>query len=499
MGAYFENLAIANIDGLLTELHTQLSTLTGIVSHAVNTSTTTPASTRAGRETLYQMPGIAGDGNLPCGVWLNFARIAASGINEVVRMTGHTGIKGPIAINRFRQDNSAGGVAPFTGALGAAGLNVQIETVGDPGFRVGDLVHWNGVTNANADITQGSTLSLVQSIVNNGTVWVTRIVMGAGVTSQAVDSSGGYVWAVYNQTGLRHGLTSSTAGSVDIRVLDAAMQLRGYVDEYRICGVIQQTTNTFPFFIGLAAREHIQDDESSVALTSAQVVVAAPGNVTFTLDRNCTKFYVGGKVHLISPSSALPDGVGPADVSQSTLREATIQAIPATNQLTLTMPAAETWPAGTRIGRDPLPLVVIGSGATAPGDLTGAQICVAHSVQGTRSATGSYGYVASNVVLDVRESLETATDPDDSSHYLGADIVLRMSSPKWERTLSIASQGPGPTGGWFACPVGAGSPINLDLLQIGDPSAVSATRFFKYFNPPVVAVNYALAMGHGAV
>lgn len=476
---FFKNTSLADGDALQVYLGQQLVS-EGWTEYVLNsTAGAPPAQTRVGRESLFQAPDTAAH---PGKHWVGLHRI--------------------LDVNSSTPGAFKLGLMAFTGCIIKAissiirgtpngATTVEVVTTTAHGMQTGQLPLVNGALNTafnepnSPSGTPGSTTETApntMTVVDTTTVRFTSI--GSGNLSNP--GAGGYLVSIFNPASGRCAITNTSGPTACARIAcatDGALNVYGYVDALRICGVVVQGTVYKPFYVGLLDRtEHVQEDGSSLGrLTGA---VTGDGTTkTLNLDRSCPKLYPGQPLWFVDQGSARPDVAG----YQSSYHTTTITAVNSSTQITATVPNGVTYPIGTVVGWDPYPLVAYADGGTtAAAAMNAVSVCCTHDADGTRT-TGYIGQLGTTVVNVANEA---DVDPGADTYYRAYDILVdKATAPTSSR---------GPMIGFLACSLGAQT--TLDIMRGGAAASAPANDWTVFVHATMVPPgSTALCVGPGAV
>ena len=443
---YFENVGLTNINDLFTEISTRL-VAAGATRTVLNSLSTEPAADRVGREELFKFNGTA---SKPTAGYVTITRFYDSNtFNKGLAFTCFTGIKGPIDVATTVQS----GVPTVT-----------VTTSTNHGFATGDLVFING--SSTATLNEGSS-GLYNSLSTITVTDATTFTYTANL-SQTASGTGGKCFAVYN-SGAHRTVKSSTYRAW-LGPSDSAMKVFGYVDEFHMVGVVVQGATFLPFFIGQTGRAQIPPNYADTAFTTGSVTGNGATPSTFDLDRSCSNLRVGQKIALISPNSASAEIV-------------TIATKPTATQFTAIVTNGTTYPAGTLIGEDPLPLMVMGGGSTQQ-DLGSKVFYAALRGDCTRTGIGGQTYFAAVEAQTVDESY---CDPNvPSGRYSGKYVNLYTTS-------SGKEDDKGRLVGMVAWSLG--SQADFDRIKTGESDPGD---FYKIFPTQKCDTSWGFSLGPGA-
>lgn len=385
---YFENVTLTGFTQLIDELQTQLLAQ-GWTNRTINADNTLPSSNHQTREEHFIAPGIADEAS---GVKIGLALRRNSADNQTgVKITSWVGEK----------------VATILTAIQTASTTVTVTTTAPHGFATGDFVKGiNGTDNVANNVGGAGADTNATLITVTGADTFTFVT----VPNQTSTGNGGTVVVAYNHVG---GSSFGSGEGYNLNSPDASMDLFGYVDEFRICGVLQQGGNQKPFYCGQPGRSNVQDDGRSVAISNT--AITGSGSQTITLDRTPAQMYIGQPVWAVAADEA--------DVEVSKIDNLV------GDQLTAVFNTAFT--SGAIIGWDPTVSCAgapLGSAVSAT--LTTLAANMGFGIDGTRrSAAGQQDQEDTSLIFDwvVNESssgdVEGATDPDDSGVYQGRDGI----------------------------------------------------------------------------
>jgi hypothetical protein len=446
---YFAEAGIVGADLLIDRIGAQL-TPEGWVQEVMNTNQGVPNPGQMGKELWWRATGNVVQ---PAIHRVGVARIMeGTGSQQYLAFMGSSGWRNttPVAIQDI---------------VTAAGVTT-INTTGAHGARIGDHILVNGV-NANpaynAAWPTGATPEIVQS-----TPLGTQLTSTGRLAGNIPLALGGNLLIPYNFTGSRGG----SAGEKHIMRFDAigpdpTFSMYGYVDELRFAAVIVSGGIHKMIFMGLWGRGHVQDDFSDVALTTAPIVGTGSAQVV-TLDRVSPNLKVGpgGSVWLVPPD----DSNGAQTLPRAAVEVLTITDKPSDTQVEIA--PTGNYPAGTLIGKDPMPCVVCGSNSTGSASLDQYNWAATHRISGgvDPNPDDVIGRIRANVV----RQLEGEIDPDEKLDYQGLQIWLNQ-------TVGGARY---PCVGIVGWP--HGNQNDLDLMVVGEDIPANRWKVFPSLKADIV-------------
>ena len=377
-----------------------------------------------------------------------------------------------MAVGKDDNGNDAVWLSVFTAfniasidTISRSSSTVTVTTTAPHPFVTGDVVVVNGTSEPLFhEGTPGSSGTM-------NTITVT----GASTFTYSSDSSGtlasvgGKCYSVYNVAG---GMANGVNDGVRININDEPADVYGYVDKFRICGIVIQGGTPRPFYLGQTGRDHVQPGARDVAISNDAIL--GTGSQAISLDRTPTNMYVGQQIWIISPDSA--------DVEVTT--------ITALSGGELTANFSTAFSSGALVGMDPAPLVCGGlSGFTSDtSTLEGVRWQLCLSNDGTRNGVSQID-AKDNLLLyspgvPTASNVANATSPDSSGSYQGSDIILLDANIGVRRYLP----------GFVAFPIG--TQATLDVMRTG---AVPITFDYKLFVEPTVDSQWGVAIGPGAL
>jgi len=457
---YFQDTTLTDIPDAINFLRDQCLAEGWTVTE-LNTSVADVTTVRrVGREFIAEIPGdTPGSGNAALGhICVSFLHAFSSGRH--INLCGWTGQKVATIASSSR-----------------SGTTLSVTTSSPHGFATGDLVIVNGQSDADLNQPIGGAAASPNTItVTGGSTFDVTIPVGAGGPA-----TGGTVVAVYNFTGTR---TGDQTEQNRMALMNAAMDCFGYIDNYRMCGIILQGGVFFPFYLGLSGREHVQAEGSNVAkVTGGGVTGNGATDVVITLDRASPNLYVGQPIFLCPPDSAVPNSV---DQANSSLESVTISAVNSPTEIEATL-SANTFPDGTIVGWDAIPLAIMGNGPTATTTIIASKtVYMSHELDGTRTSS-PIGVV---YTPEIELSNETVVDPDgqpSGGFYQGRPVILEKTTAPAGHRKNME--------GMPAFPVGA--QVDQDIMRIGDPANAPAGDF-RIFVSQEVEGGYSVSYGPGA-
>lgn len=474
---FFKDNTLADVHDFLDVIATQL-TSEGWSRFTPNASTDLAFTDhKLGREEVFKSNGQTG--GHPGGHYIDFLIGNPTTLVETLRWCGWTGQKGPFEIDTIAQ----------------SGTTVTITTVLDHGFATGDLVCHNGSSDPLLNFALNMGTGCLMSAVATITVTGAKTFTYTAQFSQTVSSSGGYCWAIYNPVGSRSDTSNYFTGAVGINIA-SPMTVFGYVDELRICGLIAQGSQRRAFYLGLTARtEHVQEDGNAIAVLTAPVVGDGVNPQTFSLDRTVSNLYATQRIDVLAPNSALPESAGYKWRSDLEVMQIATFSGPA-NSFTA-IPSAHTYPAGSLVGWDPMPLLCLGSTSGANQDLGGSSYLawLPWGIDGVRPSTLSNLANGSLHILTPKAGTEARVDPDAQGNYHLAELLAEGVSGTSMTEWSVGAMGP--LVGLYACPTSI-SIQDQNLVRTGDP-ATDPDTVFMYFDVPIVASVFGSSVGPKAV
>ncbi len=385
---YFENTTLTGFTQLINELQTQLLAQSW-TNRTINADNTLPASSHQTREEHFIAPGIADEAS---GVKVGFSLRRNSGDTVTgVKITSWVGEK----------------TATILTAVQTASATVTVTTTAAHGFATGDFIKGINGTDNVANNVGGAGNDTVATLITVTDTDEFTYVTGVNQTSTG---NGGTVVVAYNHVG---GSSFGNSEGYQLNSPDASMDLFAYVDEFRICGVLQQGGNQKPFYCGQPGRSNVQDDGRSVAISNT--AITGSGSQTITLAVTPANMYVGQPVWAVA--------IDEADVEVTVIDDLV------GDQLTAVFNTAFT--SGAVIGWDPTVSCAGAPLGTAVSVSLGSLAAnMGFGIDGTRrSAGGQQDQEDTSLIFDwvVNESstgdVENATDPDDSGVYQGRDGI----------------------------------------------------------------------------
>jgi hypothetical protein len=289
------------------------------------------------------------------------------------------------------------------------------------GLTTGDLVFWNGNATATNNAMGNSASNFTRVTVTGASTFTVVTQTGLTVASAA----GGLAYQVFNFSGQRHNAFVGVNTGVVI-LTNTSLSSRFKVDEFGLTAVVLQGGLFTPMYLGLAGQGHLSARTTSVGKLTAQIVSDGVTPSVMTCDRTMTNTRVDQSIQVIPI-----DAIGPTafiDRAQCNYTPALVTAVSGV-QVTAVIPAG-TYPIGSVVGVDPVPMCVMG-GTAANGNLALTSVIYAtHRANGVRVST-AVNDLRYNLdpVSGVAQTERQAGDPDSSGQTLGEDFSMIESAP----------------------------------------------------------------------
>ena len=462
--AYTQSAGVSGLNELMDIIKTSV-TSKGWTHFAMNTSSLAPNMDRIARQDVYRINGTSID---PTKSYVTLWRfVQENAFHASLGMTCFSGCKGfdtPITISSISRSVSFGTTVAVTCSI-PHGLSTK-DHVMINGTPLSGAFHegWAGT----GDLPTGGGFNIIVSSTSS----FHYASVDANSDNFGGPVSGGYTLAVYNPTG-PYSTNISTPHTIQTSNPEGPFSVAMYYDEYRVAGVLMQGGNFKPFYFGETARNHIPSDFSSRAFLNA---VATTGITTASLDRNVNNIHVGQKIWFINPSGSAGTG---------SFERVTVTSRPTSSSFGCVL--SGTYPSGTLVGEDPMPLLVCGKQVNnnTTYNLSAADTIWTFHVDATRNTFGYVGNVQ-NATPSVDTGINyTSINPDSVNYYQGRDIYLeRSTTPTGIRGRMV---------GFLAFPLGYQN--DQDLMRVGsDP----VEDDYKVFTSTLAEANFALGIGPGA-
>lgn len=453
-------ISTGSIDSFMTIIKNCL-TSSGWDFLEVNSASAQPVSGKTGRDFVVRGKGRAED---PTRFYLN-----------IYNQTDNSGLKrvGAFAFAGVKNFDVPVAITQLSAAAGGGG-NITASTSTPHNLTVGDLIIVGG--NANATLNEGwggadsqpSTAFRVENIFNT---------QSFGYLSQAPSGvgAGGNVLAVYN-AGSTRALDNGNGINVAFSAITSSFTAFLYYDEYRICGIISQSANFQTFYWGETERSHIPADFRDRAFLSAGL---NSGSVTASLNRSVDNLRVGQRIWFVHPSGTTA-GSGSFERTRITSRP---------TSASFGCVLANSYPSGSFVGEDPLPIMIMGNLGTnaATETLSARDARFIFHIDALRdpllpfSGAGTYFAFADTGIT------EGNVDPDGANYLQGRHVMTqRANNPSGIRGRIRGFVG-------FANGTQTGS---QEIIRVGDSSSLSDYKNFPPSN--VDASGFTLAIGPGA-
>ena len=450
---YFQNTAVADLDDLFDELQTQLLAA-GWTEQILNSSSSPALQGRFARESIFIAPGTATQAAACC-----------VGISRVFEGNG---LRRGLQLQAFT--NTADGLIAVT-SISRTATTMTFTTTAPHGLSTGDLIRWNG--SDQDDMHSGwNSESAAAAITVTGANTFTLVGLGSGTLS----ANGGFVRRVFN---CADSYSTAVNSGMRINAFDSSMDIFGYRDEFRICGIVQQGGNNKIFYVGQSGRDHVQQDQQEVAI--ATTAITGIGVETVTLDRNISNWYVGMPIMGVQL-----DGAGTTGILYVT-------DLPAANQVEVDWGSFTGNANAVIIGFDPAPTCV-----SAP---TGTTVDLAMNSMTIQYCLGSDGTrygVAQNDTIDPLLDADWSTtgdaateqrnDPMNTTLYVGEEYFMQSASSS-STTKGVRKFAPG----FNPWPVGTQN--EFDIQRVG---GTPEDDDWKIFVSDQSIENHALGIGPGA-
>jgi len=480
---FFRNTGLLSIADLITELETR-ATAEGWADLQLNNTKTAPGTLgRMTYERLWRLPGTAIQ---PAAGFVGMFRAQANvGSEHALAFWGASACRANVP-----NENGFATIATISKA--PSSTLVTVTTVAPHGFANGDLVAINGVTNTlgPADGFNEGWQAASENVPNLITVTGANTftyVSNFGAGGGGETGTGGKAVAVWNVCGSRGELSQwGVRSGSTMTLLDGAMQVFGYIDEFRMMFTVKQGGLWRTAMIGQLGRRHVQADFSDTAYAS--VALTAGLGVTINLvdafgaPLPSPNLCVGQKLWLIDPVT------GAWEVT-------TILTKPLATQITADIvnnyPIDAASLRGALIGLDPMPIGVFSN--VSPNvalNLTGVQC--AFFENGTRTGATSVQCATTftyTPFIDFGGNLASVS-PDANGDYQGQDIAVQRTAAPAGMRANLA--GPG------AIVFGVNVQTDGDLQRVGCLPTVTDYMILASQTISTLGNNGAVAYGPGA-
>jgi len=486
MARFIRSASLANLNAVL-EFFFQGLRDEGWSEIVLNASTTQPGSAQLGKESIFEAPGeAAGSGNAR-GHFIGFAR--ENSLDIAARNVGFLLYAGMGKSAVFDISSASG-----------SGTALDITTTATHPFQDtavdgGDMVIWNGISNAALNQGVGGTPSAPSRVQAVGGATQFDAVMGTSVGVGPVTGTGGKCLALYNWVGSRHNDTDNHESCVALST-DEPMDAFAFVDKQGIMGWIQKGGLYYGFAVGATGRGHVQAQGSTIAKLSAEAVGLGAGTaVTLSLDRAPAAVFAEDlptnsymRVCLYPPDSAGAQMSGVVDRSQNGSPYPKVVAVGPGNQIQVEELPAFTYPIGTVVGDDCADLVCMGYGRTGNGNTNlGARDWYSTEMPDEAAESQAWPISPVNTLWDFEGLLGalavTNLDPTRANRFHEVPHRLERAGDGWRY----------PVIGMLGWPVG--STNDLDFMRTGDPANAPDVDFLMLVNILADIAGTAVGLG----
>lgn len=453
-------IATGSLDSLMTIFKNCFSA-SGWDILEINSSSVQPARNLNGREFIVRGKGVGSD---PTRFYLDIMTQTDSTGTKRIAVMGFAGVKNydvPVVITQL--------------TTSAAPATILCTTNTPHNLSVGDFLIVNGNSNpqlnegwGGSDTTPSTAFRISQVNSTASFSYLSVASTGSGV--------GGFVLAPYNIVSPR---TSDQNNAINVAFgasNTASFNAFIYCDEYRICGILSQSSAFQTFYWGETERQHIPAKFRDRAFLSADIL---SGNVTASLNRSVTNLKVGQRIWFVH-ASGTTGGSGSFERTRITSRPTS-----ASFGCNLT----NTYPSGSIVGEDPLPLLILGSLGTNPTTTTlaGKTCRFLFHTDCTKDATSQTVGASSYLCLTDTGLSEANVDPDAQNYLHGRYIIAqRNSNPTGFRGRLKGFVG-------FANGTQTGS---QEIIRVGESSSLSD---YKNFPTNTIDLTWTTSIGPGAI
>jgi len=450
--SYTQSAAISNIDGLMNQFNTILSS-SGWTVFNINTSSAIPPTlSRAVKESLYKCNGTSAD---PALWFLDLYRHYDSSAAQ------HR--IGAMVAGCCRNFDTRVLVSSITRS--AAGI-IEVTCSTNHNLNNGDFCIVNGVNNPDLNETWGGepdpTRGAHVSVISQ------TIFTFPSVSTTIASGSGGNVVSVSLLGSCR---VDNSANGVNIPLSDANLSIFCYYDSYRICGTVNQGGTFQTFYFGETGRDHIPTDFNGRAFLTLS---AGPGGSTASLDRNASLF-VGQQVWLINPTAS--------NNASGSWERVTITTRPNSSSFGYSSSGSITYPTGTLVGEDPLPVMVLGriGNSSSTQALNARGVRFIFHINATRTDN-----ISQTMTAETESQIGQGNiNPDSAQYYQGKYIYMYKTTPEQGSRGRLV--------GLVSFPQGVQN--DQDLMRNG---AIAITEDYKVFVSLATDSSYIQGIGPGA-
>jgi hypothetical protein len=476
---FFRNTSLLSIADLITELETRMTTA-GWTSIPFNNVKTVPSGPQClSYERVWRIPGSALQ---PTACFVDLHRVLDSLSVHGLGAMCFTGA-------RSQTPNRALPVAISVIAKNFAGL-VTVTTALPHGFATNDLVILNGTV---ATVFGARGADTFNEGTNNegGPALITvtgpsTFTYTSAFTSIVESGSGGQVMAVWSAAGSRYVLRNDLRAGGIITLLDGAMQVFGYIDEFRCMFTVKQGGNWRTMFLGQTGRRHVQADFSDTAFSSG--ALAAGLGVTINLVDS-----VGAP--LSSPNLCVGQKIWLIDPTTGRFEPTTILTKPLLTQITcdivFSYNADGATALGPIVGLDPMPVGVLGN-HTPNLNLSSIPLLMTHFENASRP-TAVNGHATTqtySAFADFGGAAVSMVSPDANGDYQGQDIAVQRTAAPSGMRANLAGSG--------AIAFGVNVQTDGDLQRVGCLPTVTDYMILVSQQVALPVGVMALAYGPGA-
>lgn len=333
-----------------------------------------------------------------------------------------------------------------------------LESASPHGLTTGDLVFWNGNSDPLNNVTIDPTADFARCTVVDPThITVPTL---SGLTRP--NAAGGTAVQVFNFIGSRFVGAFPINGFVQLTNANITAYIKA--TKFDLSADIEQGGAFIPVKAGLSGQGHTAALTTSVGKLTSQIVSDGIAASVLPCDRVMTNTRVNQKLQVIPTDALGPAPADPAfiDGAQCHYPAADVTAV-STNQVTAVIPAG-TYPVGSIVGRDPVPMMVVG-GSIAAGNLAvNNGVACTHRTDGTRLTGVNTLRYTNDVIAFTNESDRIASTPSNLLGFsLGREIGCYETAP-------VANEDARETiGSWSAASPGNN---NYDILRIEGGTAL---------------------------
>jgi len=405
--AYTQSAGIANIDALMTFFKNAL-TSNGWTHFAMNTSSLHPNTDLIGRQDVFRINGTTAD---PTKGYVTIYRDTQSNCCDdrikFISFSGEKGFSNPIIISQISRSTGASTIIQVT--CSAPHNLVSGDHVIINGTPHSSSFHEGWITSTNIGPGNGGFIITTTSSAPSTNTFT---YLSLPTLSTPADSvSGGYVLAVYNPTS---DYNSGVNNGVGLTLNDANMACFMYYDEWRMCGLVNQGGTYQTFYLGEVGRDHVPQDFNGRAFLLTNITAGA---VTASLDRDVANIRTGQRISFVHPSGSAGTG---------SFERVLVTSKPTSSSFGCVL--SNSYPSGTLVGEDPLPLLIFGGLGTSPSDTFSSRTArfIFH-LDMTRDPTSPATAQTMTQILDTGIT-ESYIDPDSTDYHQGRDIFLQRGT-----------------------------------------------------------------------